>query len=176
MIISLWAKNVLNETRKRSKKKRVCLRCLCLCLPLSLLRHVIVMMLTGRVGAMTSRLTQTSLPMSMATPFWLLTVTYLVPFAAAAAWRRNGQHDITISVVAGVCLHLSHTHTPTHTVGCKTPLLHLACIRFANAPKIVQLALKPTALRLCVSVFVCVCSLCSCFCGLLVIHGRAAYR
>lgn len=140
------------------------------------------MMLTGRVGAMTSRLTQTPLPMPIASPLWLLTVTYLVPFsvAAAAAWRRNGQHDITISVVAGVCLHLSHTHTPhhthTHAVGCKTPLLHLACIRFANAPKIVQLALKATALRLCACVCMCVVFLRSCLCGLLVIHGRAAYR
>lgn len=167
------------DAKKEQKETRLFVW---LCLPLSLLRHVIVMMLTGRVGAMTSRLTQTPLPMPIASPLWLLTVTYLVTFAAAAAaWRRNGQHDITISVVAGVCLHLSHTHTPlhhthTHAVGCKTPLLHLACIRFANAPKIVQLALKATALRLCACVCMCVVFLRSWLCGLLVIHGRAAYR
>lgn len=68
-----------------------------------------------------------------------------------AAWHNN--KCCRRSVFALV------THTHTHTVGCKTPLLHLACIRFANAPKIVQLALKATALRLCVCVYVCCISL-----------------
>lgn len=160
---------------RREKKQKETRLFVCLCLPLSLLRHVIVMMLTGRVGAMTSRLTQTPLPMPIASPLWLLTVTYLVPFAAAsAAWRRNGQHDITISVVAGVCLHLSHT--PAHI---QWDVRRHCCIwRALDLQMRRKLCNWPWKRLLCGSVCVCMCVvfLCSCLCGLLVIHGRAAYR